>query len=140
MQDSSRPFEGLKVIDCASFIAAPAAATTLADFGADVIKIESPEGDPYRATFQAAGLPVPVGAVECNSWVAARSLLLASDRLMLLSARQVHQELEAGLLAVLPHPAGDVTRDIGLTLRRGWVPTAQQSDLLAELRLPLRLG
>jgi crotonobetainyl-CoA:carnitine CoA-transferase CaiB-like acyl-CoA transferase len=58
MQDSSRPFEGLKVIDCASFIAAPAAATTLADFGADVIKIESPEGDPYRATFQAAGLPV----------------------------------------------------------------------------------
>jgi DNA-binding transcriptional LysR family regulator len=89
--------------------------------------------------FQAAGLPVPIGAVECNSWVAARSLLLASDRLMLLSARQVHQELEAGLLAVLPHPAGEVTRDIGLTLRRGWRPTASQDSLLEELRLSPRL-
>jgi formyl-CoA transferase len=29
-------FEGLKVLDCASFIAAPAAATVLSDFGADV--------------------------------------------------------------------------------------------------------
>ena len=42
-------FEGLKVIDCGSFIAAPAAATILSDFGADVIKIEPPgAGDPYR--------------------------------------------------------------------------------------------
>jgi crotonobetainyl-CoA:carnitine CoA-transferase CaiB-like acyl-CoA transferase len=42
-------FDGLKVIDCASFIAAPAAATVLADFGAEVIKIEPPRfGDPYR--------------------------------------------------------------------------------------------
>src|ERR1700732_3645319 len=42
-------FEGLKVLDCASFIAAPAAATVLSDFGADVIKIEPPvTGDPYR--------------------------------------------------------------------------------------------
>src|SRR5258707_14160991 len=43
-------FEGLKVIDCASFIAAPLAATVLSDFGADVIKIEPPgEGDAYRS-------------------------------------------------------------------------------------------
>src|SRR3954447_25804720 len=41
-------FDGLKVLDCASFIAAPAAATVLSDFGADVIKIEPPgSGDPY---------------------------------------------------------------------------------------------
>ena len=32
-------FAGLTVIDCASYVAAPAAATVLADFGADVIKI-----------------------------------------------------------------------------------------------------
>ena len=43
-------FAGLRVIDCASFIAAPAAATVMADFGADVIKIEPPgEGDLYRS-------------------------------------------------------------------------------------------
>jgi crotonobetainyl-CoA:carnitine CoA-transferase CaiB-like acyl-CoA transferase len=42
-------FDGLKVIDCASFIAGPAAATVMSDFGAEVIKIEPPGmGDPYR--------------------------------------------------------------------------------------------
>lgn len=50
-------FAGLKVIDCASFVAAPAAATILADFGADVIKIEPPgSGDPYRALGSFPGL------------------------------------------------------------------------------------
>src|ERR1700751_4644144 len=46
---SGRVFDGLKVIDCASFIAGPAAATVLSVFGAEVIKIEPPgAGDPYR--------------------------------------------------------------------------------------------
>jgi crotonobetainyl-CoA:carnitine CoA-transferase CaiB-like acyl-CoA transferase len=46
---SGRVFDGLKVIDCASFIAGPAAATVMSDFGAEVIKIEPPgAGDPYR--------------------------------------------------------------------------------------------
>ncbi|WP_256864123.1 CoA transferase [Streptomyces avermitilis] len=40
-------FTGLKVLDVSSFIAGPAAATVLSDFGADVIKIEPPgRGDP----------------------------------------------------------------------------------------------
>src|SRR3954451_1057162 len=52
-------FEGLKVLDCASFIAAPAAATVLSDFGADVIKIEPPGlGDPYRNLPNLPGYPV----------------------------------------------------------------------------------
>jgi formyl-CoA transferase len=51
-------FEGLKVLDCASFIAAPAAATVLGDFGADVIKIEPPGmGDPYRSLPNLPGYP-----------------------------------------------------------------------------------
>lgn len=42
-------FSGLTVIDCATVIAAPAAAMMLADYGADVIKIEQPgEGDMLR--------------------------------------------------------------------------------------------
>src|SRR5438045_4680420 len=49
-------FDGLKVIDCASFIAGPAAATVMSDFGAEVIKIEPPgAGDPYRRR----AVPVP---------------------------------------------------------------------------------
>jgi crotonobetainyl-CoA:carnitine CoA-transferase CaiB-like acyl-CoA transferase len=51
-------FEGLKVLDCASFIAAPAAATVLSDFGAEVIKIEPPvTGDPYRHLPDLPGYP-----------------------------------------------------------------------------------
>ncbi len=53
---SERIFDGLKVIDCASFIAGPAAATVMSDFGAEVVKIEPPGmGDPYRRR----GTPAP---------------------------------------------------------------------------------
>jgi len=53
---TERIFDGLKVIDCASFIAGPAAATVMSDFGASVVKIEPPGmGDPYRRR----AVPVP---------------------------------------------------------------------------------
>ena len=55
---SERPFEGLKVIDAASWIAAPTAAMILGDLGADVIKIEPPgDGDPYRGLIDNPALP-----------------------------------------------------------------------------------
>ncbi|MFJ3306377.1 CaiB/BaiF CoA transferase family protein [Streptomyces sp. NPDC086549] len=42
--------EGLHVVDLASFIAGPAAAAILGDFGADVVKVEPPRvGDTYRS-------------------------------------------------------------------------------------------
>lgn len=48
-------FAGLKVLDVGSWIAGPVAATILADYGADVIKVERPVvGDQYRIL---AGLP-----------------------------------------------------------------------------------
>ena len=53
---TERIFDGIKVIDCASFIAGPAAATVMSDFGAEVIKIEPPgTGDPYRRR----AVPIP---------------------------------------------------------------------------------
>ena len=52
------PLAGLVVLDVSSFIAAPAAAVALADFGADVIKIEPPhEGDPHRNSYRNASYP-----------------------------------------------------------------------------------
>ena len=50
--DSSAPrpaLQGVRVIEIGTFLSAPFAATLLADFGADVLKIELPgEGDPMR--------------------------------------------------------------------------------------------
>jgi crotonobetainyl-CoA:carnitine CoA-transferase CaiB-like acyl-CoA transferase len=43
--------KGLKVVEYASYIAAPGAAGIMADWGADVIKVERPEGDPMRHVF-----------------------------------------------------------------------------------------
>jgi crotonobetainyl-CoA:carnitine CoA-transferase CaiB-like acyl-CoA transferase len=48
MTESALPLAGLSVLDISSFIAAPAAAVVLGDWGADVIKIEGPDGDPNR--------------------------------------------------------------------------------------------
>ena len=66
-------FSGLKVVELASFIAAPAAATMLSDFGADVIKVEAPGmGDPQRLL---SSIPPPgsagskIGRASCRERV-----------------------------------------------------------------------
>ena len=43
-----RPLEGITVLECASWLAAPFAGALLADLGAQVIKVEPLSGDPYR--------------------------------------------------------------------------------------------
>lgn len=49
--------EGLRVVELASYIAAPGAAGILADWGAEVIKIEAPAGDPMRNFFDGLSGP-----------------------------------------------------------------------------------
>ena len=49
MVENEKPLTGVRVLDIACFIAAPYAATLMGEFGADVIKIEHPNGgDPLR--------------------------------------------------------------------------------------------
>jgi crotonobetainyl-CoA:carnitine CoA-transferase CaiB-like acyl-CoA transferase len=51
-------FSGLKVVDLASFIAGPGAAVILSDFGADVIKVEPPNGDTWRIGYRVPPQPM----------------------------------------------------------------------------------
>ena len=50
-----RPLAGLRVVELGMWVAAPACATMLADWGADVIKVEQPGGDPNRYTLRHVG-------------------------------------------------------------------------------------
>ena len=52
-----RPLEGIKVVDLTSFLAAPTVARILGDWGADVIKIEPPAGDPGRSQASVFNMP-----------------------------------------------------------------------------------
>ena len=52
-----RPLEGVKVVELATFIAAPCCTRYLADLGAEVIKVEAPMGDPLRFTAVNEGRP-----------------------------------------------------------------------------------
>lgn len=61
-------FAGLRVVELGVWVAAPSAAALLADWGADVIKVEAPAGDPMRQVFGSLGieseLPNPAFALD----------------------------------------------------------------------------
>jgi crotonobetainyl-CoA:carnitine CoA-transferase CaiB-like acyl-CoA transferase len=55
------PMEGIRVVELGFWVAGPSAAGVLADWGAEVVKIEPPTGDPFRGLFLAAsGVDVPL--------------------------------------------------------------------------------
>ncbi len=58
MANAPAPLDGIRVIEVANWLAAPAAAALMADLGADVIKVEPPGGDAYRATSVKIGFDV----------------------------------------------------------------------------------
>ena len=97
-------------------------------------RLQSPLRRQFDALYRRLEPRQDCAPIECNSWVAARALLLESDRVMLLSRHQAHHELATRQLAALPHPLGPSYRAIGLTLRRNWHPTPAQARLLALLR------
>ncbi len=99
-------FSGLKVVDFASFIAGPSAAVILSDFGADVIKVEPPNGDLWRHGHQ---IPPQPQAKDPYPWhLANRNKRGMSLDLKSPSAAQVVEKLVkwADVLIVnTPHPA-----------------------------------
>lgn len=51
------PLQGLRVVDMTAFLAAPTVARLLGEWGADVIKVEAPKGDPGRTQGAVFGTP-----------------------------------------------------------------------------------
>src|SRR6185437_6687596 len=84
-------FSGLKVVDLSSFVAAPGAAVILSDFGADVIKVEPPQGDTWR---QGNQTPIQPMSEDPYQWhLANRNKRSIALNLKAQSAQQVLFEL-----------------------------------------------
>jgi formyl-CoA transferase len=99
-------FSGLKVVDFSSFVAGPGTAVILSDFGADVIKVEPPNGDPWRFTHK---IPPQPQADDAYQWhLANRNKRSIALDLKSPSAQRVLQELVTWadvLIVNTPHPA-----------------------------------
>jgi crotonobetainyl-CoA:carnitine CoA-transferase CaiB-like acyl-CoA transferase len=71
--------KGVKIVEQGTFITGPCAGIMLADLGADVIKIESPDGDPYRA-YQGGNYSPHFQAYNRNKRSLALDMKQAGDR------------------------------------------------------------
>ncbi len=114
MQEEDPLFAGLKVLDVGSWIAGPVSATILADFGADVIKVEIPgSGDAYRGLATAPGTP---GSEINYTWVQdARNKRSITLNLKTETGKTILRQLASDCdVYVTNHPL-HMRRDWGLT-------------------------
>jgi crotonobetainyl-CoA:carnitine CoA-transferase CaiB-like acyl-CoA transferase len=73
--------KGVKIVEQGTFITGPCAGIMLADLGADVIKVESPDGDPYRA-YQGGNYSPHFQAYNRNKRSLALDMKQAGDRML----------------------------------------------------------
>ncbi len=94
----------------------------------------TPTREFFNNMFATAGVSGPRHVIEASSLVLIRGLLSTSDRLTIMSAHQMHHEEEQGLLCRLRFGMRATSRDIGITMRDNWRPTATQTLFLNYLR------
>ena len=116
-----QPLRDVRVLDASSYVTGPLAAMMLADLGADVIKVEPPDGDPYRRIgTRRAG--VAVGALNVNRGKRSVALDLKSDE-----GRARFADLLAGTDVLVENWRPGVADRLGLdddTLSRRFPTTA----------------
>lgn len=104
----------------------------------DYCWVLSRSGSPLRILleqfFHHHGRTPPQIAVETGDLALLRGLLVSSDMLTVLSAHQLHYEIAASQLIVLPFPMDGLERQIGVTTRSGAYLSPGATVLLAELK------
>src|SRR2546426_9992429 len=81
MLSPPRPLQGLRVLDLSRVLSGPSCGKALADLGADVIKVEPPEGDLTRtAQPRAGGIPVYFAQQNCGKRCVSVDLRLDAGR------------------------------------------------------------
>ncbi len=94
-------------------------------------------GTPTRALFEHSlkveGKQAPEHVIETSSFITLRRLLMNSDRITVLSARQIAYEQEYGMLTTLPIELRDTQRAIGITRRKKGTITPAANLLIKEI-------
>lgn len=73
------PLDGVRVLDLSTVFMGPLAAQLLADWGADVVKVETPSGDQVRSVGDAAGVGLGTTFVNANRGKRSLAIDLKSD-------------------------------------------------------------
>jgi LysR family transcriptional regulator of gallate degradation len=93
----------------------------------------TPLRDSIDRFFERQGIAAPVAALETGDLALLRGVLVSSDMLTVLSAHQLHVEISAGQLVVLPFEMPGLERWIGVTTRNHAHFSPGAKALLGEL-------
>lgn len=94
----------------------------------------TPAQHALEQAFRAAGVPVPDNPLRVNSALMMQALLARSDRLAMMSPRQVQREIRSGVLVCLPVAVHHEPRTIGVIRRVDHLPTPAAQSLLDAFR------
>ncbi len=94
----------------------------------------TPLRESLQAFFASHGQAPPQAAVETGDLALLRTLLLQGNMLTMLSAHQLHYEIESGSLVVLPFAMTGMQGQIGITTRAGAHLSGGVYALLEEIR------
>lgn len=99
-----------------------------------VPRLGTPSRAQFNGFFEAGDIEVPESIVECGSILLMREMLARTNMLGCISSQQAKAEIANGLLVALYVDRDWDKRPIGLTYRKGWVPTKAQEELLGFIR------